>query len=63
MTATRPDPLNPRAVLATVKVASRRLWRWPSANLDRVCARRGPELRSGRRNGLLRSNKETELRK
>ena len=28
------------AVLATVKVASRRLWRLPSANLDLRCARR-----------------------
>jgi len=26
-------------------------WRWPAASLDRGCARRHPNLRSGRRNG------------
>jgi hypothetical protein len=30
-----------RAVLAAVKTALRRLWRWPAANLDHLCARRG----------------------
>jgi hypothetical protein len=53
-------PLKFRAVLAIVKAASRRLRRWPSASLDDRCARRAYELRPGRRNGLLRPNKETD---
>src|SRR5271165_6966923 len=40
-------------VLAAVKTAARRLRRWPSASLDRGCARRHAEIRSGRRNGPL----------
>ena len=32
--------IKPRAVLATVKPASRRLLRWPTASLDRRSARR-----------------------
>ena len=38
--ASASDLIEPRVVLATVKAASRRLRRWPSASLDRRCARR-----------------------
>ena len=48
----------PRA--AALNAASRRLWRWPSASVDRRCARRITELRPGRRNGS-QPNKETSL--
>ena len=48
------------AVLAAVNIASRRLWRWPPANVDRRCARRLMEIRPGRRNAV-QPNKETSL--
>jgi hypothetical protein len=41
------DPVEPRAVLAAVKTASRRFRRWPSASLDRHCARRAAKLQAG----------------
>jgi hypothetical protein len=48
----RPNRRHGDAVLAALKDASRRLWRWPSAILDRGCARRPLRgARSGRRNG------------
>jgi hypothetical protein len=49
-------------VLDAVKDAARRLWRWPSAILDGVCARhhRANAGRDGET--TLRSNKETEQR-
>ena len=53
---------NPGAVLALVKAAPRRLRRWPPASLDQRCAPRPNELWPGRRNGLLRPNKETDCR-
>ena len=37
--------------LGAVKTASRRLWRRPSASLDRPCARRFSKAWPGRRNG------------
>ena len=54
----RPGFINDGSVLAAVNTASRRLWRWPSASVDRHCARRLPELRPGRRNAV-QPNKET----
>ena len=53
----RPHLPEDRAVLDAVKAASRRLRRWPAANLDRACARRSANCRSGRRDGPSRSNK------
>jgi hypothetical protein len=38
-------------VLACVKDASRRRWRWPSALLDPACARCLDRVRPGRENG------------
>ena len=49
-----------RAVLAAVNTASRRLWRWPPASVDRRCARRASSFRPGRRNGP-QPNRETSL--
>src|SRR5689334_20407138 len=46
------------AVLAAVKTAARRLRRWPTASLDRGCARRHPDRRSGRRNGAFGRTKK-----
>ena len=40
--------------------ASRRRLRWPSASVDRRCARRFARFRPGRRNGP-QPNKETSL--
>ena len=54
----RPGFINHGAVLAAVNTASRRLWRWPAASVDRHCARRPPELRPGRRNAV-QPNRET----
>ena len=56
-----PDHRQPGVVLPALKTAARRLRRWPAASLDRGCARRRSEFRSGRRNGS-RSNKETVCR-
>jgi len=47
-------------VLAALNAASRRLWRWPPASIDRRSARRFAEFRPGRRNGS-QPNKETSL--
>src|SRR5262249_33826795 len=60
----RPSSLRhkPGAVLALVKAAARRLRRWPAASPDERCARRPLQPRPGRRNGLLRPNKETNWR-
>src|SRR6516165_7470220 len=44
--------------MSDTQTAARRLRRWPSASLDRSCARRPSGARSGRRNGA-QSNKET----
>jgi hypothetical protein len=41
-----PDLAEPDAVLAAVKTATRRLRRWPSASLDRGCARRSSRRQS-----------------
>ena len=54
----RPGLFNDGSVLAAVNTASRRLWRWPPASVDRHCARRLPDLRPGRRNAV-QPNKET----
>jgi hypothetical protein len=54
----RPGFINDGSVLAAVNTASRRLWRWPSASVDRHCARRFWEGRPGRRNAA-QPNKET----
>ena len=54
----RPGFIKDGSVLATVNPASRRLWRWPSARVDRPCARRFWEGRPGRRNAV-QPNKET----
>src|SRR6516225_1948102 len=35
-----PRPVQPSTVLAAVQTAARRLRRWPTASLDRGCARR-----------------------
>ena len=43
----RPDLIKRRAVLAAVQTASRRLWRWPLASLDRRSARRGEIMQAG----------------
>ena len=45
--AIAPDLLKPRAVLVAVKIAARRRRRWPSANLDRHCARRDANFQAG----------------
>jgi hypothetical protein len=52
----------PRAVLTTVKAATRRLRRWPAASLDARCARRTTRLALGTKK-LPRSNKETNPKK
>ena len=43
----RPGFINDGSVLAAVNTASRRLWRWPSASVDRRCARRFCEAQAG----------------
>ena len=43
----RPGFINDGSVLAAVNTASRRLWRWPPASVDRHCARRLPEAQAG----------------
>jgi hypothetical protein len=48
---TGPDLGEAGAVLATVNTAPRRHRRWPSASVDRRCARRTLAGRPGRRNG------------
>ena len=53
-----PDLAEVGAVLAPVNIAARRLRRWPSANVDRRCARRSLVFRPGRRNGS-QPNQET----
>ena len=42
-----PDLIERCAMLATVKTAARRLWRWPAASLDRRSARRSVILQAG----------------
>jgi hypothetical protein len=54
----RPGFINDGSALAAVNTASRRLWRWPAASVDRHCARRFWEGRPGRRNAV-QPNKET----
>ena len=54
-------PAEDGVVLAAVKHAARRLRRWPSAMLDRGCARRLAQTRPGRRNGPAQPNRETPL--
>jgi hypothetical protein len=51
---------NDRTALATVNAASRRHSRWPSASVDRPCARRFARFRPGRRNAA-QPNQETSL--
>src|SRR5271169_644816 len=46
-----PNPAKSGPVLTAVKTAARRLRRWPTASLDRGCARCHGKARSGRRNG------------
>ena len=59
--------IKPRAVLATVKTVSRRLWRWPAASLDRRSARRprvvqaGTEKRRSRRTKKLEQHPKSTL--
>ena len=48
----RPSQPKHGAVLVAVNTASRRLWRWPAASVDRHCARRLSERRPGRRNAV-----------
>jgi len=56
----RPGVPHDRAVLTALNAASRHLQRWPSASVDRLCARRIAKVRPGRRNAVQR-NKETSL--
>ena len=61
----RPGFLNDRPVLTALNAASRRLWRWPSASVDRRSARRFTRRRPGWRNAV-QPNRETvpsELRR
>ena len=41
------DLIKPGAVLAPIKAAARRLRRWPTASLDRSCARRCRVMQAG----------------
>jgi len=50
-------PRHARTVLDAVKPASRRLRRWPSARLDRVCARRSCQTAVGTKKRLGRTKK------
>ena len=49
-------------MLAAVKTASRRFKRWPSASLDRSCARRVVIRRPGRRNGAPPNRETSRIR-
>jgi len=56
-----PQPIAPTrnagAVLAAVKAAARRLRRWPTASLDRGCARRSGQITVGTKKRLGRTKK------
>jgi hypothetical protein len=58
---TRPG-IEPGAVLAAVKHASRRLRRWPAAILDRACARRLAVIRPGRKNAAQPNRKTSVIK-
>jgi hypothetical protein len=55
-----PVRCEPGAVLAAVKAAARRRWRWPAASLDRGSARRQRESWPGRRNGAFSRTKKPD---
>ena len=55
MTANSTARFNPGAVLVAVNLAARRLWRWPSAKVDRVCdsARTGNQVGAKKRSSSV----------